>query len=373
MTTKKLTFSMMILLLTGYLVAVFFEFKLQKKKIELSTLSVENNSSSRYISIREIDPYFELELGRDKSYNFHADHNGFIEPSGIYKIPDFNIVFLGGSTTECFNVKEKLRFPYLTGQLLEKKTGFKCNTYNGGRSGNNSLNSYVKLLNIVVPMKPDYVIMMHTINDLINSAFVGSYWSNENKNRFMVSTFDSISTYDQSVSSDHNQRKILPYTIKAFKRIKHELFDESKPTNEWSTVKSYIIIDTTKIFNDFRSSLNTFVHTCTAWNIEPILMTQHNQITMDIEESFSSTWINKELIKSGLGFRDFIVIYNKMNNIIREVAIKNNISYIDLDKYVPRNEVYMSDHVHLNNEGSQLVAKIISDSLYSKLVSTYRE
>ena len=121
-------------------------------------------------------------LIKDK-YVFRTDENGFIIPSKIsYKNPDVSMVFLGGSTTECRFVNEDNRFTYLIGQIVrEDKLGLKINSYNSGVAGNNSFHSINILLNKIIPIKPDFVIMMHNFNDLVILIYEGSYWNNNPK------------------------------------------------------------------------------------------------------------------------------------------------------------------------------------------------
>ena len=112
-----------------------------------------------------------------KKYLLRIDDDGFIVPSKKYANPDMSIVFLGGSTTECRYVAEDHRFPYLAGVLLEQQTGIKINSYNAARSGNHSLHSLDILLNKVIPLKPDIVVMLHNINDLVVLLYESSYWN----------------------------------------------------------------------------------------------------------------------------------------------------------------------------------------------------
>ena len=58
--------------------------------------------------------------------------------------------------------------------------------------------------------------------------------------------------------------------------------------------------------------------------------------------------------------------YNKYNQKIREKSKLNNLKLIDLDSLIPKNLNIMSDGLHLNNNGSILVSKIIADHLYKK-------
>jgi hypothetical protein len=102
-----------------------------------------------------------------KPYQVRTDADGFMLPYNIYDKPDLTLVFLGGSTVACIYVDEDQRFPHLAGQLLEQKTGKKITSINSGVGGNNSLHSIDVLLNKIIPIKPDVVVMMHNINDLV--------------------------------------------------------------------------------------------------------------------------------------------------------------------------------------------------------------
>jgi len=85
---------------------------------------------------------------------------------------------LGGSTTECVYVDEDNRFPYLVGRLLERQTHLKVNSYNAGRSGNNTLHCINVLINKVVNLEPDIVVLMENINDLAILMYDKTYWNN---------------------------------------------------------------------------------------------------------------------------------------------------------------------------------------------------
>src|SRR5665648_290055 len=124
----------------------------------------------RYIKLREFNPLYRDVLVPNqeamrmsdglaqKPFVLRVDRQGFIMPAKIHDHPDLTIAFLGGSTTECVYVNEPDRFPYLAGRLLERQTHLKVNSYNAGRSGNNTLHCINVLINKVVNLKPDIVV-----------------------------------------------------------------------------------------------------------------------------------------------------------------------------------------------------------------------
>ena len=86
-------------------------------------------------------------------------------PSRRFETPDATVAFLGGSTTECFAVREELRFPARVSYLLEKK-GLKVNTLNAAKSGNTTHDSINVLLNHVIQDRPNVVVLMEAWNDI---------------------------------------------------------------------------------------------------------------------------------------------------------------------------------------------------------------
>lgn len=314
--------------------------------------------SKRFITLREIQPNSNFK-GNDKRPELKIDADGFIEPSIIYQEADTEIVFLGGSTTACVSVPDSLRFPYLTGRLLEQETHLKINSYNGGRPGNDIIDSYVKLLNVVIQKQPDCVILMHNVNDVTNLLYTGSYWSGLNKFRLKKFSFDDIG-YNNSIGTKNS---LFPYTQISFQRLSNRLTHNSETIDEWGGILSKSIkIDSVQLYKDFESALQSFVHTCKAWNIPLILMTQQNRISNDNGTVVNDQVQLKDYLKK-VPIRYFQAIYAKVNTIIRNVSKEHQLLLIDLDESIPKKEKYIFDLVHLSSEGSRLAAKVISDSL----------
>ena len=152
----------------------------------------------RYVRLRELAPLsfevlhppariFDTAAGsKPRPVYIRVDDQGFLMPSRVHDHPDLTLAFLGGSTTECRVVPEDSRFPYLVGRRLEEALTVKVNSYNAARSGNNSLHSINILLHKLMPLKPDVVVMMHNINDLVALLYEKTYWNNNASRRVIV-------------------------------------------------------------------------------------------------------------------------------------------------------------------------------------------
>lgn len=286
----------------------------------------------RFINLRENTPN---EIGfrvppydTSQQYFFRTDSDGFVEPSKIHENPDLNIFFIGGSTTECEMVKESERFPYLTGRILEKKTGKKINSYNAGKSGNNSIHSINNLINKIAPLNPNIVVHMETINDLSTLLYEASYW-NRNASRSNLACFNKKRS---SLRNFRNEWDNSPFRDK--------ILDEQHRT---------------KIKEEHRKILTLFIATTKALGATPVLMTQANKIVGNphFEARKTSAEFNETYRK----------LYAEFQNITRRVAKENKVILIDLAKEIPAQDEYLYDSVHFSNEGSILAAKIISKKL----------
>ena len=283
-------------------------------------------------TVYERTPPQKYETLEHKKYFLRTDENGFIIPSQVNKDPQVKIFFLGGSTTECEMVDEEFRFPYLTGKILQDKLKLKINSYNSAKSGNNSLHSIDILLNKLIPMKPDIVVMMHNINDLSALFYEGSYW---NHNKVIA-----------PISCDKKNR------------------DSYVKQDQWSLDSSWrnrILNDSKehqRITEDFVENLKIFIAIAKAKKIIPVLMTQANRIEND------PNFINERGHEASKLYQKLYIIFNEK---IRETARKENVLLIDLAKKIPSDikfdKKYIYDVVHLNKEGSIMVANEIAKNL----------
>jgi GDSL-like Lipase/Acylhydrolase family len=328
------------------------------------------NLPNRAISLREYRPNMKeiLPAGRQerhydtlqsKNYILRIDNNGFIMPSKKYNNPDLSIVFLGGSTTECRFVEEENRFPYLSGKLLEQKLGIKINSYNAGRSGNDSLHSLDILLNKVIPIKPDIVIMMHNINDLSVLLHEKSYWSENSSRSVIFNINDEIVSNYFKIMRD----RYIPNVAAALHNFDNSLRSlfksDNKPKDEFAKTRGRPVnFDKQEMLAQFEMNLQSFIYLCEARKIVPVLMTMSSRFKEKPDKIIS------DAIKDvGVGYPQFKDLFDSFNESIRKKALENNILLIDLDKAIPQEKEFLYDIVHHNDNGSIKTAQIISEQL----------
>jgi len=300
---------------------------------------------------------FRTEGLLEKEYIFRTDSLGYIKPSFIHSKPELTIVFLGGSSTECAFVNEENRFASL--RLLEEKTAKKVNSINAGVSGLHSLSNLNKLINRIIPLQPDYVVMMNNLNDLSTLIYTGSYWNTSN--RALVENKEKISI---GLRCRRLLKTVIPYIYTSLKSI----ILSNNGSDEWAKYRNNSLdIQQKKILVSFSRSIESFIQICKIWGIEPVLMTQANRFN---ENSYEKKDIATEnLLKQGFDYIKYKNIYDLMNSEVRKIAVYNNITLIDLEKLIPSESNYLYDNFHLSDTGSILAAEIISQHFVNLIIN----
>ena len=331
----------------------------------------------RYINLREILPGIDtVDVPPDKAvresdglvqkpYRVRTDAQGFMLPYQRHEKPDLTLVFLGGSTVACIYVEEENRFPYLVGNLLAQKTGKKITSINSGVGGNNSLHSLDILLNKIIPVRPGVVVMMHNINDLVALIYDRTYWS-KNPTRAAIVNFSSYKNLTGLKAIATLARdSYIPNLHAATRILSRKIFGKKAkdPDDEFAHIRGKkLTVDQAAIIAEFKMNLNTFINICRARQITPVLMTQFNRYKADPDPKVLKAMQGFES-DAGIPVREFIELYARFNQAIREVGKDNGVLVIDLAALIPQDMQYMYDVVHLNTRGSQLAAQLISERL----------
>ena len=297
-----------------------------------------------------------------KAYTLKIDSNGFIIPSVRYSHPDLSLVFLGGSTTTCQFVDENLRFPYLTGVLLEKELGIKINSYNASKIGNNSLHSLDILMNKIIPINPQIIVMMHNVNDLTILLYEKTYWNNHFSRSPIIDINKELTTRkyllrmrDRLIPNIATQIRIISNNIKDWLRV------PDKNNDEFAKVRGKsIAINKAEIIRQFGMNLQTFISICQIRSIVPVLMTMPSRFKDHPDKIIEDVIKNN---KVNISYKDYKDIYDSFNELIRNKAKENRIALIDLAIVIPQEKKYMYDTVHYTEYGSEQIAHIISEHL----------
>jgi lysophospholipase L1-like esterase len=366
---KKVIFLIVVLAIGGLAVVT-------EKFLALRTHNQINPTGiKRYIKLREFNPLYRDVLVPDqgamrmsdslaqKEYTLRVDRQGFIMPAKIHPHPDLTIVFLGGSTTECTYVDEQARFPYLVGRLIEQETHLKVNSYNAGRSGNNTLHSLNVLLNKVVNLKPDIVVMMHNINDLAILMYEKTYWNTNPSRSPIIEKKPNFKTVGKDLEQTFHLVRDLTFPNLSHAIKKMFSFGRKSRGDEFKEVRGRkITINQDLVVREFSLNLQTFINICRARGIIPVLMTQPSRLTDHPDPLIKRLMHNLET-SQGITYAEFKGAFDRLNQTIREVGAKNHLLVIDLAQEIPPVKENICDVAHLNDRGSRLVAARIAADL----------
>ena len=330
---------------------------------------LEAETERRYVKLREPRPLQQMRLQFPKNhlpytdnvftktYKIDIDENGFIKPSKKYPDPDLSIVFLGGSTTECMFMDEENRFPYVVGTILERETGKRINSYNGGLASNNSLHAIDLLVNKVIPLQPRVVVFMENINDLSTLLYEKTYW-NKNNVRAPIETLVKAKLVGKLL-----KEMLIPNLNEAWRNFTRTVLPHEE--DEFAQAhKQKLVLDRTGMAREFALNLQMFVNICRDRGITPVLMTQGNRIT-DHPDPVVAKYIDQYSQATGVSYQDFKAVYDRFNDTIRQVGQKNEVLVIDLANEVPPDQMHLYDMVHFNDAGSRYAAKVIASRLKS--------
>lgn len=324
----------------------------------------------RYINLREFSPWSltwvkspkEANLG-NTVFAIRADDNGFIIPSKVHEHPDRTIVCLGSSTTECCNMEEDKRWPYLAGRLLERDTGLKVNSYNAGVSSNNTFNSIEILMNKVLPLRPQVVLILHNINDLTTLLYDKTYWS---KNPITGPIIQVETSWENNLVKTWWQ-SWETFFPNLYRKVTRFLKKSKQQNTSVITAKQKLEVDKSLLLAEFGANLETFIQICRIRNIIPVLMTQANRFTQTPEPFLREAFIETERTR-GVSYEMFKDLYDSFNNHIREVAAAKNVVLIDLAANIPQHQDYLYDAVHLTAFGCQKIAELVKEKVGPLLV-----
>lgn len=281
-----------------------------------------------------------------------TDEEGYILGPNNIEEYEKTIFFLGGSTTECLYVDYDNRFPFLVQRNLKN---YKIKTINGGVGGQNSKQGFLSFITKGIKTNPDFLVLMFNINDISLLTKTGSYDSGvpgrsliidkkHIKSSSMIDIIRSLKNKTFPKIWFFIRKNILGYENYLIANDEFEGFRNKKFEENY-------------VLDLFKKSILNYVMYCKINNIHLVLMTQFNNI-----ENKSEVFL-KEFSKSKNSYSvdEFVDIYSKSNELIKEIAKDFSVSFIDLNKLIPKKGESIFDTVHLTDEGSILVSDIISD------------
>jgi hypothetical protein len=212
----------------------------------------------------------------------------------------------------------------------------------------------------VLPLRPRYVVFMDAINDLGQISKAGSYWAGPLDRALISDPTHNVHNNNFYRVGKLIKNILIPNSWELLKSVFQA--HRAITVDEWALYRKKninIVGVRDRMLQDFSASLKSLIAVSRSWGIEPILMTQFNRVN---EADDFSRFVYESMPQT-LSWLDFVQLYKEANGIIRDVAHREKVLLIDLDKHIPANKDYMYDPVHLTQKGSEMVASHVANSL----------
>jgi lysophospholipase L1-like esterase len=264
----------------------------------------------------------------------------------------FRIFCLGGSTTE-FADSSGRDWPSRVEDNLRKRLGRSdVHVFNFGRQWYTTLHMLIFYESNLRKYRPDAVIVMETVNDLLVNAdfcyFSGGPFR------------EDYGHFYGPMTRIFNHKGILPA---AAEFLGHYWY--FKPRTE-------VDQDSFPGLPSFRRNLNALIDLAQKDGTRVILMTQPNLYSDSItpEARRALRMLNQEAVgpDKQWSYRTALNGFRQYRNALIETASARNVDLIDLESRIPKTQEFLYDDVHYQNKSFDLIGRTVSEELISRKV-----
>jgi hypothetical protein len=261
-------------------------------------------------------------------------------------------------------VTPEKRFPYRVGQLLEARLGLRVNSLNAAHSGNNAMLTNAILFGKVLPLHPDYVVLMSNALDLGVLKQYGTYW-NASSDYALVRV--EKTGFEGGIKLVRNAA--IPGLYRAWRiaqlKWRHLRHRDQPVAAAMSPPASDTDRGQWEVWGrDYDSAIEQFITAVRAWRIRPVLMTeiqlpQAGGLAAVVTAPVAPLAANR-IDHASAAFAD---AHEYFNGIVREIAERSAVGLVDLASSGPWTPEQFYDGSHFDDAGSERAAAIIADRL----------
>jgi lysophospholipase L1-like esterase len=304
---------------------------------------------------------------------------GFLYPtSKIEKLSnnEFRIAIIGGSTVECMALIPEKRWPNVLERLLNQEFLSKdFVVLNMGLSGQGTRSHLATVTQHLIDLEIDCVVFLIGGNDLFRVSTEAEPMLEDmcfiklNDDSFYIRLL-KIATYTQL-------SRRLRFFAQAWRRKHPSSLPYFSEFNEYQNslpmipteLEGEVLQITQKDLQGYQKNIISLAAVCLAHEIKVLFATQpmlwKDKISSD--EKKESWMLSKEINGKSYQIRSKHAAWmlDRFNQRLIQTCRLRGYPFIDLSAVIPRTLNYFYDDVHLNNQGADLVAKRIRDSLIS--------
>lgn len=286
----------------------------------------------------------------NQSANPLSDFHPYLQlsPPDVRLDPDkVNIICLGGSTTE-FRDSRGRSWPERTESLLRIRLGKNnIRLHNFGRQWYTTEHSLIFYETALRNRKPDAVIVMHTINDLLHNADF-CYFSHG-------AFREDYGHFDGPLTRLVHRQNFYRFVSSMIRSMWYYHPREIVSTDRFPGLKS------------FERNLNTLADLAALDQVPLILMTQPNLYKASLSEKEKNAlyMLKSEAIGPDKQWSESTALagFEQYSRSVRSLAATRHLMLIDLESEIPKSLDYFTDDVHYTDLAFDRVAEIVTDQL----------
>ncbi|MCP9764541.1 SGNH/GDSL hydrolase family protein [Lacihabitans soyangensis] len=347
---SKLTYLLYVLIIVGIGLEIFLRFfspvpvRLKGNNIVLPKNQQYNLPNEKFTKISKNAVHTKNSIGfRGEEWDLSSKRT--------------KMLFVGGSTTECFYIDDKKHWPY----LLSQKLGPNFLVNNAGLNGHSTV-GHISLLNgYLAQLKPDYAFFLIGINDLATTDNGGNSFDSKLVEKNMEYFVLQIEEYSRLVNLLHSFYR----SYQAFKlgvkdnaewHLESQKELKSLPQNEMDE----ILKKHKNAQEGYKKRILEIINICKSNNVKPVFLTQPLLFGEGIDPTTGLDLAKYQVyIFSGLQYSQKLEPYNQT---LRQVCTESQIQMIDLAKLLPKDSKYFFDDMHFSDAGCEKISEIIFEN-----------
>lgn len=271
-----------------------------------------------------------------------------------------SILTVGGSTTECFYISDHKTWAYLLGEKL-KRHYKNLWLNNAGFNGQSTFGHIILMNDYVVNLHPKVVIFFTGANDIgRDEPCLLDHVTRRDK---YISLKDFLAKNSEVFNIGLNigravfgKRSWLKDDAqKDWTRFDHGEVSDADMEKDLSLHRSLYLAG-------YRMRLITLLQMARQKGIEPVLVTQPS-VVGDVIDPSSGVDMSTLRLAEGRSGRSQSRLFELYNDVVRDVAVQNDVFLVDLARELPKDSLYFYDVIHFTNQGQEKVAEIVSTDL----------
>ncbi len=317
----------------------------------------------------QISPFLQIEPRENPEDHINKDL--FRGDAVDLSADTFRIFTLGGSTTFSLKLPYEETYPKkLETKLRNSYPGTNIQIQNAACDWYSTQHSIIRFLFRVRLYKPDVIIVMHGINDLLRSFAPEAYTRpgddfQPDYSHYLGALADIGRDADPYFPF---QTLILPQKISELKSAVAEKMQPAPPTQGWRPDDEAAAVSYFKSLPIFEKNLRTLIEIAKLYSVKVVLLTQPNIYRSDLnpkelESLYFASWHMRD---KNNRYPDVASLEKGMrlyNDVILKVARETNTPAVDLEPAIPKTSGYFFDDVHPKEPAAEIEAELIHNKL----------